>query len=209
MDRRIRSSLKIGNIDKELAWLLPVLASEKRIKCQIFVLDKDTEDLVTGWLRRKCGELGMRYRMPSRKEICKLSGDNDREDKDRELSDFLCGNPQVLVSTDCAGMGVHVLDLRLVVNIGLPKNLWKIPQTFGRAGRDKTTQAATIQLHWPGQIGKATPASKVREIFAGVKCRRKAINDAFSLGSVHKTYEEPVDHHICLELGCQPKSLCR
>ena len=79
--RRIRSSLKIGNIDKELAWLLPVLASEKRIKCQIFVLDKDTEDLVTAWLRRKCGELGMRYRMPSRKEICKLSGDNDREDK--------------------------------------------------------------------------------------------------------------------------------
>ena len=209
MDRRIRSSLKIGNIDKELAWLLPVLASEKRIKCQIFVLDKDTEDLVTAWLRRKCGELGMRYRMPSRKEICKLSGDNDREDKDRELSDFLCGNTQVLVSTDCAGMGVHVPDLQLVVNIGLPKNLWKIPQTFGRAGQDKTTQAVAIQLHWLGQIGKATPASKVRKIFAGVKCRRKAINDAFSLGSVHKTYEEPVDHHICLELGCQPGSLCR
>ena len=123
-----------------------------------FFLDKDTEDLVTGWLRRKCGELGMRYRMPSRKEICKLSGDNDREDKDRELSDFLCGNTQVLVSTDCAGMGVHVPDLQLVVNIGLPKNLWKIPQTFGRAGRDKTTQAVAIQLHWPGQIGKATPA---------------------------------------------------
>ena len=151
----------------------------------------------------------MTYRMPRRKEICKLSGDNDREDKDRELSDFLCGNTQVLVSTDCAGMGVHVPDLQLVVNIGLPKNLWKIPQTFGRAGRDKTTQAVAIQLHWPGQIGKATPASKVREIFAGVKCRRKAINDAFSLGSVHKTYEEPVDHHICLELGCQPGSLCR
>ena len=67
----------------------------------------------------------MRYRMPSRKEICKLSGDNDKEDKDRELSDFLCGNTQVLVSTDCAGMGVHVPDLQLVVNIGLPKNLWK------------------------------------------------------------------------------------
>ena len=41
-----------------------------------------------------CGEPGMRYRMPSRKEICKLSGDNDREDKDRELSDFLCGTPK-------------------------------------------------------------------------------------------------------------------
>ena len=154
--RRIRSSLKIGNIDKELAWLLPVLASEKRIKCQIFVLDKDTEDLVTAWLRRKCGELGMRYRMPSRKEICKLSGENDREDKDRELSDFLCGNTQVLVSTDCAGMGVHVPDLQLVVNIGLPKNLWKIPQTFGRgrACRDKTTRAVASSFTGRDRLGR-------------------------------------------------------
>ena len=132
MDRRIRSSLKIGNIDKELAWLLPVLASEKRIKCQIFVLDKDTEDLVTG------------YRMPSRKEICKLSGDNDREDKDRELSELLCGNTQVLVSTDCAGMGVHVPDLRLVVNIGLP-NCQRI---CGRFHRLLEEQAGT-KLHKP------------------------------------------------------------
>ena len=63
MDRKIKSSLKIGlvelkkypvisclqfisNIDKELAWLLPILASEERIKCQIFVLDKATEDLI-------------------------------------------------------------------------------------------------------------------------------------------------------------------
>ena len=61
MDRKIKSSLKIGlvelqnvilcpqilsNIDKELAWLLPILASQERIKCQIFVLDKATEDLI-------------------------------------------------------------------------------------------------------------------------------------------------------------------
>ena len=36
----------ISNIDKELAWLLPILASEERVKCQIFVLDKATEDLI-------------------------------------------------------------------------------------------------------------------------------------------------------------------
>ena len=103
-----------------------------------------------------CGELGMRYRMPSRKEICKLSGDNDREDKDRELSDFLCGNTQVLVSTDCAGMGVHVPDLQLVVNIGLPKNLWKIPQTFGRgrACRDKTTRAVASSFTGRDRLGR-------------------------------------------------------
>ena len=36
----------ISNIDKELAWLLPILASDERIKYQIFVLDKMTEDLI-------------------------------------------------------------------------------------------------------------------------------------------------------------------
>ena len=30
-----------------------------------------------------------------------------------------CRSIQVLVSTDCAGMGVHVPDLRLVVNVGM------------------------------------------------------------------------------------------
>ena len=36
----------LRNIDSELSWLLPILASGERIKCQIFVLDKDTEDLI-------------------------------------------------------------------------------------------------------------------------------------------------------------------
>ena len=36
----------LRNIDSELSWLLPILASVERIKCQIFVLDKDTEDLI-------------------------------------------------------------------------------------------------------------------------------------------------------------------
>ena len=78
-----------------------------------------------------------------------------------------------MVSTDCAGMGLHVPDLRLVVNVGmenylvsytesdsdnaitegLPRNLWKLPQTFGRAGRDKSLQAVGVQMFWPGQKG--------------------------------------------------------
>ena len=68
----------------------------------------------------------------------------------------------MLVSTDCAGMGVHVPDLRLLlsepllahINLsGLPRNLWKVPQTFGRAGRDKKLQAVGVQMYWPGQKG--------------------------------------------------------
>ena len=36
---------------------------------------------------------------------------------------------------------------------GLPSNLWKVPQTFGRAGRDKMMQAVGVQMYWPGQKG--------------------------------------------------------
>ena len=92
---------------------------------------------------------------------------------------------------------------------GLPRNLWKVPQTFGRAGRDKKLQAVGIQMYWPGQkglwisnfndtskclrvgnyiqffAGKTTPAGKVREIFTGQGCRRAAINAAFTLSNVH------------------------
>ena len=59
--RKITKSLKIGcvqmssicsplvyhrNIDSELAFLLPLMAGSAKTKIQIFVVDKETEDLV-------------------------------------------------------------------------------------------------------------------------------------------------------------------
>ena len=34
------------NIDKDMAWILPLLADKSAIKAQIFVLRKDTADIV-------------------------------------------------------------------------------------------------------------------------------------------------------------------
>ena len=48
--------------------------------------------LAAGWLRLKCEELGSRYRMPSRAEIAKMGGDDDREDKERVMAGFLDGS---------------------------------------------------------------------------------------------------------------------
>ena len=45
-----------------------------------------------GWLRLKCEELGSRYRMPSKAEIAKMGGDDDREDKERVMAGFLSGS---------------------------------------------------------------------------------------------------------------------
>jgi len=123
--------------------------------------------------------------MPKQSAIAKMSGDDNKEDKDKIMTGFLNGQIQVLVSTDCAGMGVHVPDLRLVVNIGIPRNMWKLPQTFGRVGRDRSSQAVAVQVYWPGQKGGTSKAAKVRDIYMKKGCRRKAINDAFTLSDVH------------------------
>ena len=62
-ERRISKALKIGwvqrpcagiqdefslfrNIDRELAFLLPLMAGSAKLKIQIFVVEKDTEDLI-------------------------------------------------------------------------------------------------------------------------------------------------------------------
>ena len=54
-----------------------------------------TLNLAAGWLRLKCEELGSRYRMPSRAEIAKMGGDDDREDKERVMAGFLSGSENV------------------------------------------------------------------------------------------------------------------
>ena len=51
--------------------------------------------LAAGWLRLKSEELGSRYRMPSRAEIAKMGGDDDREDKERVMAGFLSGSENV------------------------------------------------------------------------------------------------------------------
>ena len=66
----------------------------------------------------------------------------------------------------------------------LPRNLWKIAQQAGRAGRDRDSQAACVTIYWSGQTSKVQPCcldlvsrvisltgtqtlvAKVREVFA-------------------------------------------
>ena len=51
--------------------------------------------LTAGWLRLKSEELGLRYRMPSKLEIAKMGGDDDREDEERVMAGFLNGSDDV------------------------------------------------------------------------------------------------------------------
>ena len=82
------------------------MAGSAKTKIQIFVVDKETEDLVgkvsimiffyfliffpASWLQAKCRELHY-FVMTKPEEIAKLSRDNSREEKERVMTGFLSG----------------------------------------------------------------------------------------------------------------------
>ena len=51
----------------------------------------------------------------------------------------------MLVASSCAGMGLDVGNICLVVNIGIPRFDWELKQQSGRAGRDGS-QAVCVNL---------------------------------------------------------------
>ena len=51
----------------------------------------------------------------------------------------------MLVASSCAGMGMDVGNICLVVNIGIPRYDWELKQQSGRAGRDGS-QAVCVNL---------------------------------------------------------------
>ena len=63
------------DLDKDCAWIFPLLAdTDAKIKVQIFVLKKDTADIITAWAQDKAELLGIASLTQT--HIEKLSGDN-------------------------------------------------------------------------------------------------------------------------------------
>ena len=67
--------------------------------------------------------------------------------------------------------------------IRAPAVLKKTPILLGTSEYINVDSSKYLQL--TNFTAKTTPAGQVREIFAKEGCRRKAINDAFSLSNVH------------------------
>ena len=76
-------------------------------------------------------------------------------------------------------MGVDVRDLTCAVNIGIPKNAWKMKQQSGRLGRNGE-QSVDVTIVFP-QKGASAPESKLRGAIKGSSCIRSAMNKLFVL----------------------------
>ena len=208
--RRLKRRLDIWNIDRDCAWIFPLLADQRaKLKMQIFVLKKDTADIITAWAQRRAERLAIPNLTPS--HIEKLSGDNSREEKDRVIMALRAGGCRLLISTKCAGMGCDVPDIKITVCVGLPKDTWELSQMLGRGGRDGNNAAFVILL-WPGQAGGRGQCKELGRVLLEQRvdrqsCQREAINNLFLVESPYKYYSsEPMD--VGCSAACEVEKVC-
>ena len=201
--RVMSDSLDVGNIQKALRFMLPVVVDSSFSKCQIFCVSKRLNDIAAAWLKEQLGKLGILKMNPTFVE--KLSGDNSREEKFRVLELFKEGGCKVLVSTDVAGMGTDVAGLSLIVNLGIPKSPWKFLQQCGRAGREGQPSVA-VTVKFPMK-GRSAPVPSLKAALGGLECLRKGVNSLFHL-TANTDYTIHQDTMDCLQVACEFTDNC-
>ena len=200
-------ALKIStfrNIRENLSFLIPAIIDEKFSKCQLFCVTRYATDIITAWIKDQLKKL--QTLVPSSILIEKLTGDNTRAEKERVMELFRGNSKMVLVCTDVAGMGLDVQDLNFAINIGIPKNSWKIQQQTGRIGRSGE-RSVSITLAY-SQKGKLAPEPVLRDVFKQEGCIRRKINDLFTLTDPLKDYSAVSEDVICSEVCRELEQNC-
>merc|ERR1711933_4610 len=64
-----------------------------------------------------------------------IHGDKQQNQRDRALGDFKSGKMKIMLATDVASRGIHVDDIKLVVNFDFPMNIEDYVHRIGRTGR--------------------------------------------------------------------------
>ena len=187
-----------------MSFLIPAFLDINFKKCQIFCISRFSTDIIAAWIREELSKL--QRIVPNNILFEKLTGDNTRTEKERVMSLFKVGICKVLVCTDVAGMGLHVEDLNLSVNIGIPTHPWKMQQQNGRIGRGGE-KSISITMAFP-QKGAVAPEPVLRHVFKGHGCIRSSMNRIFKLDSpfIDYTCTEAVDE---CHMNCEITQLCQ
>eukprot|EP00483_Globobulimina_turgida_P006404 UN06414 len=64
-----------------------------------------------------------------------IHGDKEQKQRDRALSDFRDGRMKIMLATDVASRGIHVDDIKLVINFDFPTQIEDYVHRIGRTGR--------------------------------------------------------------------------
>merc|ERR1719340_129517 len=128
--------------EQKLARLLEEIGCEPNNKIIIFTETK-----------RKCDELTRLMRKDGYPAMC-IHGDKQQKERDWVLNEFKNGATTILVATDVAARGLHVDDVKFVVNYDYPNNSEDYIHRIGRTGR-KVNKGTAYTLFTPGNGAKA------------------------------------------------------
>ncbi|KII95852.1 hypothetical protein PLICRDRAFT_170449 [Plicaturopsis crispa FD-325 SS-3] len=114
-------------------------AREAIDKC-LFYFDSEAACRLAVQTLRKC--------LPAHLRDCvhAFSSDLSEAGKQKCWDGFASGRIRIVCATDAAGMGCNVPDVRYSIIFGCPKSLAVVAQRWGRAGRDRLTEAVCILL---------------------------------------------------------------
>lgn len=126
--------------ESKLARLLEEIGSQD--KMLIFVETK-----------RKADELTRLMRRDGYPAMC-IHGDKQQREREWVLGEFKNGGTTILVATDVAARGLHVDDVKFVINYDYPNNSEDYIHRIGRTGR-KDNKGTAYTLFTPGNGAKA------------------------------------------------------
>eukprot|EP00485_Elphidium_margaritaceum_P019449 CAMPEP_0202725900 /NCGR_PEP_ID=MMETSP1385-20130828/184336_1 /ASSEMBLY_ACC=CAM_ASM_000861 /TAXON_ID=933848 /ORGANISM="Elphidium margaritaceum" /LENGTH=662 /DNA_ID=CAMNT_0049392105 /DNA_START=268 /DNA_END=2256 /DNA_ORIENTATION=+ len=67
--------------------------------------------------------------------VCAIHGDKEQRQRDKALNDFKTGKMKIMLATDVAARGIHIDDIKLVVNFDMPNAIEDYVHRIGRTGR--------------------------------------------------------------------------
>merc|ERR1719412_2457920 len=116
--------------EQKLSRLFEEIGCEPQNKVLVFVETK-----------RKADELTRLMRRDGYPAMC-IHGDKQQKERDWVLNEFKNGATTILVATDVAARGLHVDDVKFVVNYDYPNNSEDYIHRIGRTGRKNNTGTA-------------------------------------------------------------------
>ena len=111
-----------------------ILQKENKLARLLEEIGSQDKMLVFVETKRKADELTRLMRRDGYPAMC-IQGDKQQREREWVLGEFKSGGTTILVATDVAARGLHVDDVKFVINYDYPNNSEDYIHRIGRTGR--------------------------------------------------------------------------